>query len=252
MRVHAVLQLAHGQVGTGHDYVRLLLGVQLLGEPGADGRVVLGGEGEGLRGEAAAQLDGGAAIVCLHLLHQSRVLSGRGADDHGGVVLGGRTQHGRTANIDVLDAGLEVVALRHGVLESVEIQHHEVDHLDAVVLHVLLMLGVASHGEDSSVHLPITTNDDRHLGVQGLHSSVHHLRGSGVLRNIHHLHASVSHGLGSATRGENLDSVGLEELGKVDQSGLIRHGKNGTVDLEERLRGAYHSEKRTSAYPGQQ
>ena len=153
VRVHAVLQLAHRQVGTCHDHVRLLLGVQLLREPAADRSVVLGRQREGLRGEAAAQLDCRATVMRLHLLHQLRVLARRRADGYGRVILGRGTQHRRTTDIDVLNARLEVVSLRHGVLEGVQVQNDQINLLDSVLLHVLLVLRVSSHGKKTSVDL---------------------------------------------------------------------------------------------------
>ena len=39
--------------------------------------------------------------------------------------------------------------------ERVEVRHHEVDRLDAVLGHVLLVVGVAAVGEDPAVHLRV-------------------------------------------------------------------------------------------------
>jgi hypothetical protein len=90
------------------------------------------------------------------------------------VVLGGGTEHGRAADIDVLDGVLEGAAgLGHGRLEGIEIDHHHVDRLDAMGLHHH-MLGIGPQAQQAAMH----------LGVQGLHPPVQHLRKAGELGDV--------------------------------------------------------------------
>lgn len=69
--------------------------------------------------------------------------------------------------------------------------------------------------------------------MQRLDTAIHHLRSTRVFRYVHHLHASITHGLGSSSSGQQLHSVGLQELGKIHESRLVRDGENGTLHLEE-------------------
>mmetsp|Transcript_17965 Transcript_17965/g.24704 ORF Transcript_17965/g.24704 Transcript_17965/m.24704 type:complete len:577 (-) Transcript_17965:277-2007(-) len=168
VRVAPVLERGLVLVHPGGDG-RLL--AQLAVDPARDGRVVGGRERERAGGEPAAQRQRGLPLVLLHLGHQLRVLvRGRG-DDHVLVVLRAGAQHAGPADVDVLDAVVEVRPAGHGLLEGVQVEHHQVDRLHAVGLAVGLVLGVAAHVQQAAVH----------LGVQGLHPSVHHFRGLGVL-----------------------------------------------------------------------
>ena len=69
--------------------------------------------------------------------------------------------------------------------------------------------------------------------MQRLDTTVHHLRSARVLGYVHHLHASITHGLGSSSSGQQLHSVGLQELGKIHESRLVRDGENRTLHLEK-------------------
>ena len=104
----------------------------LAGEPAGDGGVIGGGAGEGLGGEPAAERDLGAAGG-LDRRQQRRVVGG--LDHHGDtvVVLGGGADHGRAADVDLLDAGGEVGARGERGLERVEVDHDQVDRRDAVL-----------------------------------------------------------------------------------------------------------------------
>ena len=75
-------------------------------------------------------------------------------------------QHRGSADVNILDGVLKRSPLSlNGLLERIEVHHHHVDGGDAVGFHLLDMLGVRAHGEESAVH----------FGVQGLHAPVHNL-----------------------------------------------------------------------------
>ena len=75
--------------------------------------------------------------------------------------------------------------------------------------------------------------------MKSLDSSVHHLRSTSVLGDIHHLDSGISHSLSSTSSGENFNTVGFEELGKIHEASLIGDGEKSTLDLEERLGSTY-------------
>jgi hypothetical protein len=73
---------------------------------------VIRGRGcERISSKLLAEGQQGAPLVLFHAFHQFRVLRWRGADDHRLVVLGGGTKHGRTANVNIFDARIEVATL---------------------------------------------------------------------------------------------------------------------------------------------
>jgi hypothetical protein len=89
-------------------------------------------------------------------------------DDHGhvAVVLGRRAQHGRAADVDVLDGVRQrAVILGDGLLERVQVDHQQVDRRDAVLGQRCHVLGQVAAGQDAAVH----------LRVQRLHAAVEHL-----------------------------------------------------------------------------
>ena len=99
-----------------------------------------------------------------------------GVHHHGDacVVLGGGADHGRPADVDILDAVGERGALRHRRLERIEVDHQQIDRRDAMLLCGRVVLGVAANRQQATVH----------LGVQCLEAAVHHLGKAGVLRHV--------------------------------------------------------------------
>ena len=113
--------------------------------------------------EVTTEFEGGAAVVGLHLcvretshtyfFNQTRILVRRRTDNNRSVVLGRRTKHGRTTNINILDTGLKVVTLLHGILESIKVQDNKVNLLNVVVNHVLFVLFISTNSKDTTVNL---------------------------------------------------------------------------------------------------
>ena len=214
--VASVLQGELGLVNAGHDRTFLS---KLSSEPRGDGRIVGGGKGEGPGGETLAQGKGGATLLLHNLLHLL-VLVGAGDDGGEGVVLGSRTEHGGTANVNVLNALLELGTLGNGGLKGVEVEDGHVDLADAMLLHLLLVLGVATDAEKAAMD----------LGVERLDASVEALGRSSVIRNINDGKTSLTELLGGAAGREQLHVLGGEEGGKLDDASLIRHRDESPSD----------------------
>ena len=98
------------------------------------------------------------------------------------MVLGRRADHGGPADVDVLDAGVEVCALRHCCFERIQADDEEIDRLDAVRTHCGVMMLIVAQRQQAAVH----------LGMKGFHSTVHHLRKAGQLGNVEHAQPSLS------------------------------------------------------------
>ena len=191
-------------------------------EPGGDGGIVGGGAGEGLGGEPAAQGLVGAPFL-VQVPGQRRVVGGLGEDGDGFVVLGGGTDQGDAADVDLLDALGQAGAAGQGGLERVEVHHHEVDGGDQVLLEGGDVVGVVAAGEDAAVD----------GGVEGLHPAAQHLRGTGDLAHLGDGPAGGTERLGCAAGGDQLDIVGGERSGEVDEAGLVVDGEERAADRAE-------------------
>ena len=90
------------------------------------------------------------------------------------MVLGRGADHGGATDVDVLDAGIEIGALRDSRLERVEVHDQKIDWADGVRRHRRGMFLVITNGEEGAVH----------ARMQGLHPPVHHFGKAGEIRDI--------------------------------------------------------------------
>ena len=104
------------------------------------------------------------------------------------------------------DAGLG-----HGLREWIEVHHHQVDGRDAVLFHRLHVVGLVAPREDAAVD----------LRVQRLHAAFHHLRKAGVVGDLGHDDAVQLQKLRGAAGGQDLDAVGEQRLGELDDTSLV-------------------------------
>ena len=126
-----------------------------------------------------------------------------------------RAQHGRPADVDVLDRlGLGDAGLGDGGLEGVEVHAHQVDHADAVLVGRRHVRGNVSAGEKASV-------DAR---VQRLDAAVHHLGKAGEVVDGAHRYAGVCKRLGGAAGRDDLDAELVDQrAAELDDAGLVGH-----------------------------
>ena len=133
--------------------------------------------------------------------------------DHNGdvfVVFGRRTHHGRAANVDVLDGGRQVATrLVDGGFEWVEVYRDQVDRLDAVLVHDVVVN--AATAQDAAVD----------FRVQGFYPAVHHFREAGVIGDFNRGHAVVLQQLERTASGQDLDAEGFQFTGEIKDSGFV-------------------------------
>ena len=155
------------------------VGRRRLVEPRDDRGVVRRSVGEGGAGKTAP---GGVGEHTTGVEFVEHGLVVDRVDDDADVcmVLGSGTHHCRPADVDQADAGIG--------RERVQVDHHEVDRLDAVMGHVGDVLGVGGVGEDPAVD----------LGVQRDDPVAEDRRQSGELRDIRDGDACVGDGPGRA------------------------------------------------------
>ena len=118
--------------------------VKRLREPIADGGIVGRGAGKGLGGEFLAERKRGHAVMRGEFVEQRRVIARLDHDRDVVMVLRRGADHGRPADVDILDAVGKIAAARHGRFERIKIDHQDIDGADAVRAHRLGVLGVAA------------------------------------------------------------------------------------------------------------
>ena len=160
-------------------------------------------------------------------LGQDGIIVGRvGDDSNTRGVLGGRAQHGGTADVDVLD-GIREGDLRisDGLLELVQVDDDQIDQLNTVLsglLHVLL--GIAA-GQQCAVN----------LGVQGLNAAVHHLGIARELLDGGYGNARILDGTSRAARRDDLDAKVIDQRPcEIDDARLIGNRDQRACDLHIR------------------
>ena len=178
---------------------------QFTREPGGDRAVIGCGPGVGLGREGAAQVGRERPLVGVegrnHVVIVARIR------DHG-VVLGGRADHRRAADIDILDTVFVTGARGDGGLEGVEVDDDQVDRPDPVFGHCGLILGMVASGEDAAMD----------LGVQGLDPPVHDLGEAGMVGDLDDRNAGFREGLCGPARGQDFDAMAGEGLAEFGQS----------------------------------
>ncbi len=117
VRVLAVAQRLHPCAGNGGAARERIIGLRR--EPGADGGIVGGGAGIGIRCQPSAQRRRGGAVIGRHLFHHRGVILNVGDYRDAFVILRRGADQGRSTDIDVLDTGIEIAAAGDGLLERV-------------------------------------------------------------------------------------------------------------------------------------
>ena len=183
----------------------LVDGAQVVGDHAVIGGSML----EGLERQIEALGIGQAAL--LETVQQAGVIAGIDHDGDILVVLGRRADHGRTADVDILDGiGQGATGLGHGRREGVEVDHHHVDRLDAVL------------GHDRAIQVATTEDTAMDLRMQRLHPTVHHFREAGVIGDFHSVDGIVPQQFVSTAGGQDFHAQRTEFAGEIDNTGLVR------------------------------
>ncbi|MNN31196.1 hypothetical protein D3C81_1448720 [compost metagenome] len=131
------------------------------------------------------------AIVVIHLGNDGGVVAALHHDGDVFMVLGCGAHHGRAADIDILDGVFQrAIRARDCLGERIKVNDHHVDRLDVVLAHDRIVLTAAA--QNAAVY----------FGMQGLNSSVHHFRETGVVGNFGNRQAGICQQAGGAAGGE--------------------------------------------------
>ena len=111
-------------------------------------------------------------MLC-HLCQQRRIVGAVYQHRNSRVILGGCTQHGRPANINILDRHRQItVGTCHRLLKRIQVHDHQVYRRDIVCRH---------HG---LIDTATRKNTAVYFRMQGLDAPVHHLGETGKVGNL--------------------------------------------------------------------
>jgi hypothetical protein len=195
----------------------------LSGEPGAYGRVI--GRGLGIGGQRQLLAVGHCrgAIVGLQLGKQAVIVQRIGHHRDKPMVLRRRADHRRAADVDVLDAGRMVSALRHRLLEGVEVDDQQVDRFDPVRGHRHQMLVIVTQRQQAAMH----------LRVQRLDPAVHHFGKARHVRHVPYRQPRRAQHAAGATGGNQLYAISRQRAGQVQKAGLVGNRNQRAADGDE-------------------
>ena len=209
MRVLTIAQRLH-QVELQKE---LLVQTGLLAHVGRDHRIVLrrmrislGRKGQtGLLQRIAMSLD---------LVQNLRIVLGVANHRHVSPILGCRTQHRRTANVDILDCLLD----RHTLLlnrltEGIEIHADHVDKLDLILLEGLQVALIVTTSQQTAMH----------LRVERLDTTITNLREARYIADIDHLNTLLFEEFHRTARGDHLPAQCAKSLCKLHHTRLITY-----------------------------
>ncbi len=153
------------------------------------------------------------AVFFLKLVSDGVVIARR--SDNGDIVkvLGRRADHGRSADINVLDQFLEGNSRLGGsFLEGVEIHDYHVDWGDAVLGHSGDMFRVFAAMQDAAVN----------FGMQRLDTAVEHFGESGEFGDVFDCDAGVAQQFGGAPGGDEFDCRAWRACGRNRRARFYR------------------------------
>ncbi len=130
------------------------------------------------------------------------------------MVLCCRTDHARSADIDVFDAGVEIRTFGNGFFERIKVHTHQIDRRNVVIFHRLHVAGKRTAAQKAAVN----------LRMKSLDATVHDFGKTGVIGNFLYRNTSSFDGLGRTTGRQDFNTLFMKGFGKFDQTGLVGNG----------------------------
>jgi hypothetical protein len=128
------------------------------------------------------------------------------------MILGGGTDRGRAADVDVFDQVFQAcIGSGGGLFETVEVDHHHVDGRDGMLGESALVPGISADGENAAVN----------FGVQGFHAAIEHLREAGDIGNIPDGDSGLANEARGAAGGDEFGAQPGQSAGKIENSRFI-------------------------------
>ena len=151
-------------------------------------------------------------------LRDPAIVAGVDHDDDVGEVLGRRTDHRRTANVDVLQGHIQRgIGTADRLDERIKIAHYEVDRTETVLGQLRGMVGQVAPRKDAGV--------DRRM--QRLYTPIQHLREPRQVRHLLHRQTRVPERLVGPAGTHQADARFAQSTGEVLDAGLVVNAKYG-------------------------
>ena len=200
------LELHVEGAGKGGFAAVFLDGAQVVG----DHAVVLGRVLKRSQGQFKAGAVRHHVAVGLHFGQYATVIGGVYHNGDPLVVLRRGANHGRAADIDVLDSGFQIaIRLCHGLFKRVQVDGDQVDGGNAVGVH------------HCAVHIAPAQNATMYLRMQGLDAAVHHFRKTGVVGHFDGVDALILQQLVGTAGGQDFHTQVGQGTGKVHDAGFV-------------------------------
>ena len=142
------------------------------------------------------------------------------------MILGSGTQHGRAADVDVLDGIFQrAFIFGNGLLERIQIDHHHVDGWNAVLLQCRNMFRKIAPRQNAAVH----------FRMQRLDAAIQHFGEAGVIGHFGDCHAILGQQFCGAAGRQNIDAHGRQRTREVEYASFIGNGNKCLFDHDEVL-----------------
>ena len=137
-------------------------------------------------------------------------------------ILGGGADHGRSADVDVLDEFFEVYARFGGsFFEGVEIHYHHVDGLNAMFGHRARCAGIFAAMQNTAMD----------FRVQRFDTAIEHFGEAGEVGDVFDFDSGVAQELGGSASGDELDAEIGELTGEIGKAGFVGYAEDGALDF---------------------
>ena len=197
---------------------------QVLAEIAVNGRIVIRGGAENFHAERGPRFrrDGSGGF---QFIRHPVVVRRIGHHRDVAIIFCRATEHRGSADVNVLDGLLDGdVRFGDGLLEGIQIDHHQVNQLDGIIRHVLHVIGIVPQRQERTVY----------FGMQGLHPAVHHLREARQIGDGAHLHTRLRQRPRGAPGGDDLHTEELQFFGKFNHAVLVRYTDQGSLNVRQR------------------
>ena len=190
--------------------MRVLPVSQRPAHPARHGHIVGGGVREGLRREFGPEFV--RESIARNRFQNARVLIRIDDDANARVVLCRSSDHGGSANIDLLDTLGARGPRGHRLLEGIQIDDHQIDRVNPKLLHLIRVL--VALGKDSAVD----------LGVKGFDAAIKALGETGDVFNGSHRDSGGRDSSCCGAGGDDVQSGGSKACCELFQALLVING----------------------------
>ncbi len=195
-------------------------------QPRADGAIVRRRQRERLLRQPPVRRFRQPSLALVQLLQDGRIVVRR--SDHRDVliILGGRADQRRAADVDVLDQlGHVHTGLGRDLLEGIQVHHHHVDGSDFVLGQRLHVFGVSANRQNAPC-------DPR---IDGFQTAIQHLWKPSELGNLAHPDARFLNRPGGPAGGDDLHAQAGQTAGEIYNAALIGNTDQRTLDCTHSL-----------------